>query len=98
MKKNSMMIDVSCDRNGGVESSGPTTIEKPVYIVNGILHYVVDHTPSIFYKTFSYNNSKIITPYISDLINGTINSVLKNALIIENGNILDHEIIKFQSR
>ena len=98
MKKNSMIIDVSCDRNSGVESSVPTTIEKPVYIVNGILHYVVDHTPSIFYKTFSNNNSKIITPYISDLINGSISPVLKNALIIENGNILDYEIIKFQSR
>ena len=48
MKKNSMIIDVSCDRNGGVESCIPTTIEKPIYLENGILHYAVDHTPSLF--------------------------------------------------
>lgn len=64
MKRNSMIIDVSCDRNGGIETSVPTTIEEPTYVVDGVLHYVVDHTPSLFYKTFTYDNSKIICPYL----------------------------------
>lgn len=37
MKKNSMIIDVSCDRCGGIEASVPTTIENPTYEVGGIL-------------------------------------------------------------
>jgi N5-(carboxyethyl)ornithine synthase len=42
MKKNSMIIDVSCDRNGGIETSIPTTksgVEQKVgrAIVNLIL-------------------------------------------------------------
>lgn len=98
MKKNAMLIDVSCDKHGGIETSIPTTIEKPAYIVNGIFHYVVDHTPSIFYKTFSYNNSKIITPYIEQLMNNCIEETLQNAKIFENGKIIDPEIIKFQNR
>lgn len=65
MKKNSMIIDISCDIHGAIETSVPTTIENPTYIVDGVVHYVVDHTPSIFYKTFSYDNSKIIAPYIN---------------------------------
>lgn len=98
MKKGSMIIDVSCDRNGGIETSIPTTIAEPTYTVDGVLHYVVDHTPSLFYKTFTWNNSGIIWPYIEQLILQDYSDVLKDCLIIENGNIVDQEINKFQGR
>lgn len=98
MKKNSMIIDVSCDRNGGIETSIPTTIESPTYYVDGIMHYAVDHTPSLYYKTFSYQNSKIIIPYLEMLMNKINNEVLETAKIIESGVILDSEIIEFQNR
>lgn len=98
MKKNAMIIDVSCDRNGGVETCIPTSIENPTYIVDGILHYAVDHTPSFFYKTFSYNNSKVIAPYLNQLISGEIGKVLQDSLIIDNGIIVDPEIIEHQGR
>ena len=51
LKKGALIVDVSCDRNGAIESCVPTTIENPTYYVDGILHYAVDHTPSIFYKS-----------------------------------------------
>ena len=98
MKKGALIIDVSCDRNGGIETCIPTSIESPTYIVDGIMHYAVDHTPSLFYKTFSYNNSKIICQYINELMSGEVGTVLKDALIIENGIIIDQEINKFQNR
>lgn len=98
MKKGSLIIDVSCDKNGGIESSRPTTIDNPLYVYDGIVHYCVDHTPSIFYKTFSENNSGIICPYINDLICERNNIVLDNAKIIDNGIILDKEIIEYQNR
>lgn len=98
MKRGAMIIDVSCDRNGGIETSIPTTIEHPTYIVDGIIHYVVDHTPSLFYKTFTKNNSEIITPYIEELIQNKIGTVLKDALIVERGKIVDERIKVFQNR
>ena len=98
MRKGAMIIDVSCDRHGGVETSVPTTIENPTYVVDGVLHYAVDHTPSLLYKTFSSENSKILWPYLDQLITGDIGKVLKDSLIIENGVILDDEINKFQNR
>lgn len=98
MKKNSMIIDVSCDRNGGIETSIPTTMEEPTYYVDGIMHYVVDHTPTIFYKTFSWNNSNLIYPFINELVKGEIGKVLNDAKIIENGVIVDQEINDFQGR
>lgn len=98
MKKNAMIIDVSCDQNGGIETSIPTTIESPTYIVDGILHYVVDHTPALFFKTFTWNNSSLLYPYLEELIRGEYSDVIKNALIIEKGIIIDQEINKFQNR
>lgn len=98
MKRGALIIDVSCDRCGGIETSIPTPIEAPTYIVDGIMHYAVDHTPSLFYKTFSYNNSQIIIPYLDELMNDNPGEVLTDALIIENGVIIDEEINKFQGR
>lgn len=98
MKRNSMIVDVSCDRNGGIETSIPTTIEEPTYVVDGILHYVVDHTPALFYKTFTWNNSKIIYPYIDQLVSGECGIVLEDALIIKQGEVIDRDIFVYQKR
>ena len=98
MKRNSMIIDVSCDRNGGIETSIPTTIEEPTYMVDGVLHYVVDHTPALFHKTFTWNNSEVIWKYINELQKGIYDEVLQDALIIEDGRIVDNEINKYQRR
>lgn len=98
MKQGAMIIDVSCDRGGGIETCIPTTIADPVYQVEGIVHYAVDHTPSLFYKTFTWNNSAILYPYLEELVEGKTGEVLKHALIMEQGEILDPEIIAFQNR
>lgn len=98
MKRNSMIIDVSCDRNGGIETSIPTTIEEPTYIIDGVLHYVVDHTPALFHKTFTWNNSEVVWSYINELQNESYGDILSDSLIVENGKIIDKEIIKFQNR
>lgn len=98
MKKDSMIIDISCDRNGGIETSIPTTIEEPTYMVDGVRHYVVDHTPSLFWKTTSESLSNVFVKYIDFLIEDKPNRVLSAALIFEKGIILDDRINKFQGR
>lgn len=98
MKKGAMVIDVSCDRNGGIETCIPTTIEHPVYYVDHVLHYAVDHTPSIFYKTFTYQNSKTIIPFLEELINDNIQQILSDSCIIKKGLIIDQDIIEYQDR
>lgn len=96
LKNGAMIIDISCDTDGAIETSRPTTFENPVYEIDGVLHYAVDHTPSIFYKTSSLAISRETVKYIDDLIENNPNEVLENALIIENGKILDTRIIDFQ--
>lgn len=98
MQKDTLIIDISCDRKGGIETSIPTSIENPIYVVDGITHYVVDHTPTLFYKTISKTLSSIVSNYINFLIIEDPNEILKNALIIKKGEIIDKRIIDFQKR
>lgn len=98
MKRGSLLIDISCDRCGGIETSIPTTIESPTYVIDGIVHYVVDHTPSLFWKTTSNCISKVFCRFIDELIEGNPGAVLKNANIFHEGHILDQRIIAFQNR
>lgn len=97
MKKNAMIIDISCDRNGAIETSVPTTIDQPTYFVDGIEHYVVDHTPALFYKSTSQAISSVLPKYLNGLIDGNWVGNDK-ALIVENGCIVDDNINKFQGR
>lgn len=98
MKRNSMIIDISCDRNGGIETSIPTTIDNPTYMVDGVMHYVVDHTPSIFWRTGSEGISSVVSRHVDSLVSGVLDEVLRGALIIKDGVIIDERINKFQNR
>jgi N5-(carboxyethyl)ornithine synthase len=98
MKRGAMIIDISCDRAGGVETSIPTTIEDPAYKVDGITHYVCDHTPSLFYKTTSESLSEIVAQYCDMLLEGQEDATILKAKIMDNGRILDERINKFQNR
>lgn len=98
LKKNALIIDVSCDKNGGIETSIPTTIDNPIYTVSGIKHYSVDHTPSLLYIDSSNSISHEVVKYIDILIEEKQNTVLEACKIIESGKILDNEIIIHQKR
>lgn len=98
MKRGALIIDISCDRNGGFETSIPTTLDDPIYIVDHIVHYAVDHTPTLFYKTISDSLSENLIDYLDDLIEGNTNLILDSALIIKKGMIVDQRINDFQGR
>lgn len=98
LKKGAMIVDISCDRNGAIESSIPTTIDDPCYFVDGVLHYVVDHTPSLFYKTTTASISEQVKRFIDFLIEEKEDDILANSKCIENGRIIDQRINHFQNR
>ena len=45
MKPGAVIVDVSVDQGGCVETTKPTTHDQPVYEVDGILHYTVANMP-----------------------------------------------------
>lgn len=83
MKKNSMIIDISCDQAACIETSIPTTIDNPVYISEGVLHYAVDHTPTMLFHSASKAFGKELVKFIDDILEDNIesNSILQKAII-----------------
>ena len=98
LKSGALIIDISCDRAGGIETSIPTTLNNPTYVIDGITHYVVDHTPSIFYRTVSKELSAIVCRTLPLILLDDLNEELFNAMSIERGVIKDQRIIDFQNR
>lgn len=98
MRPGSMIIDISCDEAMGVETSHPTKIEDPVYTVDGVIHYAVDHTPAIFAKSATEALSTALYPFIDRLVEECPDPVLERAVCIRNGVILDPRVIRFQNR
>ena len=98
MKPRSLLIDVSCDEGGGIETSAPTTIENPSYVIDGVFHYVVDHTPALLFRQASKSISAEVAPYLDQLSQGTQSEVLDRATIMKNGDIVDQRISEKQGR
>ncbi len=98
MKPGSLIVDISCDPQMGIESSRPTTITDPTYWHKGILHYAVDHTPTLFFRSASQSISRAVVRFLDTLIVGETGAVLDRATVIRHGIIVDDRIRRFQKR
>lgn len=67
MKPGSVIVDVSIDQGGCVETSRPTTFEDPTFIVDDIVHYCVANMPGAVPKTSAFALNNATLPYIKHL-------------------------------
>lgn len=67
MEPGSVIIDLSVDNGGSVETSRPTTQDNPVFKIHDIIHYCVTNVPAGVPHTSSQALSKAILPYIKQL-------------------------------
>jgi alanine dehydrogenase len=81
MKPRSVIMDVSIDEGGCIETSRPTTHEHPVYIEEGILHYCVPNMPGAVARTATHAFVNSAMPYISQIAGKGIDAVLNNPSI-----------------
>ncbi len=63
MRKGSVILDVSIDQGGCVETSRPTTHSDPVFIRHGVIHYAVPNIPAMVARTASYALNNVILPF-----------------------------------
>lgn len=98
MRPGSMIIDVSCDEGMGIESSRPTPIYDPVYELDGIIHYVVDHTPALYYRTATEEISRVVVRFLDKLVMAASDECLDRATVVRDGRIIDERISRFQGR
>jgi len=63
MKKGAVIVDVSIDQGGCVETSHPTSHSEPVFVKHGVLHYAVTNMPGAFPRTSTIALTKATLPY-----------------------------------
>ncbi len=64
MKQGAVVIDVSIDQGGSVETSQITTHNKPIFIKHDVIHYCVPNIASRVSRTASMAISNILTPIL----------------------------------
>ncbi len=67
MRRGSVIVDVSIDQGGCVETARPTTHDAPVYEVDGILHYMVANMPGAVPRTSTLALSNVTLRYLLQL-------------------------------
>ncbi|WP_430408334.1 alanine dehydrogenase [Kordia sp.] len=92
MKKGAVIIDVSIDMGGCIETSEITTHDHPTFEKYGVIHYCVPNIPARYSRTASVSISNIFTPYLLKIADdgGLENSLrfdkgLKNGLYFYHG-------------
>lgn len=90
MEKGSLFVDVAIDQGGCSETSRPTNHDKPIYNLNGVLHYCVTNMPSLVSKTSTYSLSNALLPYVLKVADGKIDEApsLLKGINIDKGKLL----------
>ena len=70
LKPTALILDISCDRNGAIETCIPTTWDDPVYEVDGIAHFCVSNLPSAIPGDSSVHLSGMILPHVMKVADG----------------------------
>ncbi|MBK7252751.1 MAG: alanine dehydrogenase [Ignavibacteria bacterium] len=94
MKKASVVVDVSVDQGGCIETCRPTTHEDPTYVVNDVVHYCVANMPGAvpFTSTIALTNSTL--PYAVELANkGWHKACVENEELKLGLNMISGEIV-----
>ncbi len=94
MKKGSVIVDMSVDHGGCIETAGPTTHEKPVYTYEGVIHYCVPNVLSRVARTASIAYSNVFLPLLQDIARqGGFTSAVRFDMGLREGVYIYHGIL-----
>ncbi len=80
MKPGAVIVDISIDQGGCVETSHPTSISNPVYVMHNVIHFCVPNIPAMVPRTATYGLTNASLEYIQQIAdNGFSNAVLTDA-------------------
>jgi alanine dehydrogenase len=104
MQKGSVIVDISADVGGAIETYRPTSHENPTYIVDGIVHYGVDNIPGAVPHTTSISYAAVILPHLLSIANNGVaeacrrDAYLRRSLVTYKGTLTHAETALIQDR
>lgn len=80
MKQGAVVVDVSIDQGGCIETSRITTLSDPVFSFKDVIHYCVPNMPALVSRTASYGLNNAAIGYIQSIAeHGLANALLDDA-------------------
>ena len=86
MPEGAVIVDVSIDQGGCVETSRPTSHADPVFTKHGVTHYCVTNMPGAYPRTSTLSLTAVTLPYIERLANGGVPAILADPLFAKGVN------------
>lgn len=83
MKPRAVIIDVSIDLGGCIETSRPTNHENPTFIEEGVIHYCVPNIPGVIARTATHAYVNAVIPYLLELADNGIDKAIEDNKAIE---------------
>jgi len=99
MKSRSVIMDVSIDQGGCVETSRPTTYQSPTYIEEGVIHYCVPNMTGVVARTTTHAINNAFWPFIREIAEKGLSeaieadSALRLGINTHNGEIV-HPVLR----
>jgi len=67
MRPGAVIVDISIDQGGCVETAHMTTHSDPVYVVHDVVHYCVGNMPGAVPRTSTYALTNVTLPYALEI-------------------------------
>ncbi len=67
MKPGAIVMDISIDEGGCIETSRPTTLENPTFILHNVIHYCVPNIPANVARSATYGLTNALLPYVMEI-------------------------------
>ena len=78
MQPGSVIVDVSIDQGGCIETSRPTKHSDPIFVKHGVTHYCVTNMPGAYPRTSTIALTNATLPYILKLADNGFEKSIKN--------------------
>lgn len=85
MKKGSVIVDMSIDQGGSVETMHATTIDDPVYVKYGVVHYGVPNQPGAVPRTSTMALAQGNLPYLLEIADKGIDAAIREDESLRSG-------------
>ena len=85
MSEGSVVVDVSVDQGGCVETSRPTSHENPTFLYEGVIHYAVPNIPGIVARTSTYALTNATFQYALEIANKGLEKALRESPVLARG-------------
>ncbi len=94
MQTGSVVIDVSVDQGGCVETIRPTTHSDPTYLVHEVIHYGVANMPAAVPRTSTFALTNTTLPYVGRLAGEGLEAAVRSEPALGQGaNVWAGEIV-----